>query len=101
MQKSYEHRSVFKYTIHQPQNTYSLRDTGNNTTHMVFEYDLAIKLHTTTVEVGTSSDRNHRQYQVTMLRAPVLDLLTTKAFVLLVSRNELIPIRKFIRCLVI
>ena len=52
--------------FHQPQNTNSLRDTGNNTTHMVFEGELAVKLHAKVVEVETSSDRNPRQDQVTM-----------------------------------
>ena len=30
--------------FHQPQDTNSLRDTGNNTTHMVFEGELAVTL---------------------------------------------------------
>ena len=53
---------------HQPQNTNSLRDTGNNTMHMVFEGELAVKLQAKDVKVGTSSDRNPRQDQVTMGR---------------------------------
>ena len=52
--------------VHQPQNTNSLRGTGNNTTHMVYEGELTVKLHAKDVEVGTSSDRNVRQDQVTM-----------------------------------
>ena len=55
-------------TSHQPQNTVSLRDTGDNTTHMVVECELAVKLDAKDVEVGTSSDRNPRQYQVTIGR---------------------------------
>ena len=55
--------------FHQPQNTNSLRDTGNTTTHMVFECERAIKLHAKDVEVGTSSDRNPRQDKVTLGRA--------------------------------
>ena len=47
--------------IHQPQNTNSLRDTGNNTMHMVFDGELAVKLHAKDVEVGTSKDKNPRQ----------------------------------------
>ena len=35
---------------------------------MVFEGELAVKLHAKNVEVGTSSDRNPRQDQVTMGR---------------------------------
>ena len=46
-----------------------LRDTGNNTIHMDFEGELADILHTKDVEVGTSSDRNPRQDQVSMGRA--------------------------------
>ena len=52
--------------FHQAQNTNSLRDTGNNPTHMVFEGELAVKLHAKDVKVGTSWDRNPRQDQVTM-----------------------------------
>ena len=33
---------------------------------MVFEYELAVKLHAKDVDVGTSSDRNPRQDKVTM-----------------------------------
>ena len=36
---------------------------------MIFEAKLAVKLHAKDVEVGTSSDRNLRQDQVTMVRA--------------------------------
>ena len=38
-------------------------------THMVFEVKLAVKLHAKDLEVGTSSDRNPRQDQVTTGRA--------------------------------
>ena len=47
----------------------SLRDTGNNTTHIGFECELAVELRALDVEVGTSSDRNPRQDHVTMGRA--------------------------------
>ena len=43
--------------------------TKNNITHMVFESELAVKLHAKDVEVGTSSDRNPKQDQITMGRA--------------------------------
>ena len=43
--------------FHQPQNTNSLRDTGNNISHKVLEGEFAVKLHAKDVEVGTSSDR--------------------------------------------
>ena len=46
--------------------------------HIVFEGELAVKLHAKDVEVGTSSDRNSRQDQVTMGELTVLDLQTTK-----------------------
>ena len=48
-----------RYTFHQSQNTnYSLTHTGNNTTHMVFEGEVAVKLHAKDVEVATNSDKN-------------------------------------------
>ena len=50
---------------------------------MVFEGELAVKLYAKDVEVGTSSDRNPRQDQVTTGGLTVLDQLTTKALVLL------------------
>ena len=40
-----QHRDVHKDTLHQPQNTNSLRDTRDNTTYMVFEGEPAVKLH--------------------------------------------------------
>ena len=36
--------------FHQPHNTNSLRDTGHNTMHMVFEGELALKLHVKDVD---------------------------------------------------
>ena len=48
-----QHRGVHKDTLHQPQNTNSLRDTRDNDTHMVFEGEPAVKLHAKNVEVGT------------------------------------------------
>ena len=47
-----QHRGVHKDTLHQPQNTNSLRDPGDNTTHMVFEGESAVKLHAKNVKVG-------------------------------------------------
>ena len=55
-----QHRGVHKYTFHQPQNTNSLRDTENNTMHMVFEGEICVKLHAKDVDVGTISDKNPR-----------------------------------------
>ena len=60
-----QNRSVHKDTFHQPQNTNSLRDTGDNTTHMVFEGEPAVKLHTKNVKVVTSVNGNPREDQVT------------------------------------
>ena len=54
--------------LHQPQNTNSLRDTGDDTTYMVFEGEPAAKLHTYNVEVVTSANGNPRHDQVTMGR---------------------------------
>ena len=42
-----------KDMLHKPQNTNSLRDMRNNTTQVVFEGELALKLHAKDVEVGT------------------------------------------------
>ena len=55
--------------FHQPQNINSMKYTGYNTTHMVFKGELAVKLHSKDVEVGTSMDRNLKQDQVTLWRA--------------------------------
>ena len=49
---------------HQPQNTNSLIDTGDNTTHMVFEGESVVKLHAKNVEVGTGANLNPRQDQL-------------------------------------
>ena len=46
----------------------SLRDTGDNTTPMVFEGEPALKLQAKNVKVGTSSNGNLRQDQFTMER---------------------------------
>ena len=37
--------------FYHPQNTNSLRDMGNNTTHMVFKCALSVKLHAKDVEL--------------------------------------------------
>ena len=55
---------------------------------MVFEGELAVKLHAEEVEVCTSSERNHREERVAMgdrggVGFTAMDLLTTKALVLL------------------
>ena len=52
------HRVVHKDMLHQSQNTNSLRDTRDNTTHMVFECELAAKLHAKNIAVGTSANGN-------------------------------------------
>ena len=69
--------------FHQTKKKNYLRDTGNNTTHMVFECELAVKLHAKDVEVGTSSDRNPRQHQITLGRAQSPGSTNEKALVLL------------------
>ena len=61
-----QHIGIHKDTLHQPQNINSLRDSGDNTTYMVFEGEPAVKLHTKNVDVGTSANENPRQHQVTM-----------------------------------
>ena len=64
-------------------NTNFLTDTGNNTTHMVFEGELAAELPAKDVEVGTNSDRNHDKTKSPWRGPTVLDLLMTKDLVLL------------------
>ena len=77
-----QHRGIHKETLHQPQNTISLRDTRDNTTRIVFEFEPTVKLHSKNVEVETSGDGNPRQDQVTMGGFTVLDLPTTNALVM-------------------
>ena len=48
------------------QNTNSLRDTGENTMHMFFEGEPAVKLQAKNVKVGTSANGNATQDQVTL-----------------------------------
>ena len=50
---------------------------------LVFEGEVAVKLHVKDVEVVTGLDRNPRQDQVTMGELTILDLLTIKGLVLL------------------
>ena len=58
----------------------NLRDTRNKTPNMVFEGEFSVKLHTADHEVGTSTNGNPRQDQVTIWGGyTVLDLLTTPA----------------------
>ena len=47
----------------------SLRDTRNNTTHIVVECELSMKLHDKDVEVGTCSNGNPIKDQVPIGRA--------------------------------
>ena len=56
-----QHRGVHKDMLHQPQNTNSLKDPGDNTMHMVFEGEPAVKLHAKYVKVGTNANGNSRQ----------------------------------------
>ena len=59
-----QRRGVQKDTLHQPQNTNSLRDMRDNTTHMVFGGEPAEKLHTKNIDAGPSANGNPRQDQV-------------------------------------
>ena len=45
-----------------------LRDTRDNTAHMVFEGEPAAKLHAKNIEIGSSANGNSTQDQVTMER---------------------------------
>ena len=79
-----QHIGVHKGALHQPQNTISLRDTGDNTTHMVFKCESAVKLQAKNVKVGTSANGNPDKNNLPPFGwLTVLDLLTTKALVLL------------------
>ena len=50
---------------------------------MVIEGELAVKLHANSIKVVNRLDRNPRQDKITMGRLTVLEILTTKALVLL------------------
>ena len=63
-----QHSGTYNDMLHQPQNTNSLRDTGDDTTHVIFEGESAVKLHAKNVKVGTSISGNPRQDQITMER---------------------------------
>ena len=63
-----QHGGVRKDMLHQPQNTNSWRDTGDNNMQMVFEGKPAIKLQAKNVNVGTSASGNPRQDRVTVER---------------------------------
>ena len=57
-----QHRDFHQETLHQPQKIISLRNTGdNNTKHMVFDGEPAVKLHAKNVKVGTSANWTARQ----------------------------------------
>ena len=71
-----QHRGVHKDMLHQPQNTNSLRDTRDNTAHMVFEGKPAVKLHAKNINVETSANGNSRQDQVTMGRVHIPESTT-------------------------
>ena len=76
-----QHRGVHKDKLHQPQNINSLRDMIDNTAHISFEGEPAVKLQAKNIEVGTRANGNPRQDKVTIGRVHRLDLLTIKAFV--------------------
>ena len=79
-----QHRVVHNDTLHQPQNTNSLSGTRDNTAHMFFEGDPTVNLYAKNIEVGTSTNGNPRQDKSPWGGFRVLDLLTTKALVLLI-----------------
>ena len=62
------HRGIHKDMLNQPLNTNSSRDKRDNTAHMVFDGEPAVKLHAKNIEVGTSANGNPREEQVTMGR---------------------------------
>ena len=80
-----QQRGLHKDKLHQPQNTNSLRDTRDNTTHMVFVSEPAVKLHAKNIEVGTNAKWNQQtgpsHHDKGRSHSPWL--LTTKALILL------------------
>ena len=69
--------------LHQPQNTNYLRDTRDNTKHMVFEVVPAVKPYSTNVELGLAQMETPDKTKSLCGEFTVLDLLTTEALVLL------------------
>ena len=63
-----QHRSVNKLRHSSSILTNSLRDTGDNISHMLFNGEPAVKLHVKNVKVGNGANGNPRQDQVTMGR---------------------------------
>ena len=63
-----QHRGVHKDMFHQPQNTNSLRETRDNTMHMVFKGKPAVKLYAKNINVWTIANGHPRQNQVSMGR---------------------------------
>ena len=63
-----QHRGVHKDKLHQRQNSNSLRDTGNNTTHMVFEGERMLSNFTPRMSRLGLAQMETRQDQVTMGR---------------------------------
>ena len=75
-----QHGGVHKDTLHQPQNANSLRHTRDNTAHMVFEGE---KLHVTNIDLGQAQMETLDKTKSPLGEFTVLDILTTKAIVLL------------------
>ena len=82
-----QHIGIHKDRLHQPQNTNSLRDTRDNTAHIVFESENAVKLHAKDIEDRTCANGNPSKTKSPWGGFTVLDLLTTKDIVLLGFRN--------------
>ena len=58
-----QYRGIHKDMLHQPQNTNSLRDPKDNTAHMTFKGEPAVKLHGNNIEVGTGLSMLYRSAQ--------------------------------------
>ena len=75
-------RGAHNYSIHQPKIiNYSSRDTGNNTTRMVFDSELAFKLHaelSNRARLGLAQIETPDKTKSPWGGRRVLDLLTTK-----------------------
>ena len=72
-----KHRDVQKDTLHQPQNTNSLRDTGDNTTRMLFEVRMLSHFTPRMLRSGLAQMETPGKTKSSWGMVTVLDLLTS------------------------
>ena len=78
-----QYRGIHKNTLHQPQNTNSLRDMGDNTTYMVFEGEPAVNFTPRIKRLGQVQMETPDKTKSPWGGFTIMHLLTTKALVLL------------------